>query len=399
MAGNAQGGFMRTLVELYDKEPLENVLAGCIFCRKRVVYLCDERDSSLRKERAVGRLFQSRGLRVETRFYYMDTANPAAIERVLLAVAQDYTGCVFDFTGGRDLVLLIAGLVCREKHLPGFYIDARRGRFINLGGCDALAQQFHMPQFRAEDVLALSGARLAGCGHYGLERMDHGFEQQAKDIFSMVMESPTRWGRLVRWLQAADAEKDTLRVHAPAQIKVNGQFTARCETGLLERLEKAGALKELALDRTVSFRYADRRMMRSLQNDGIWLELACFFAAREAGAFCDVRTSAVIEWDASGDEAARPTRNEIDVMCVAGTVPVFISCKMASPSPLALSEIEVLCRRFGGEAARAVVVTAADPRRDSPAVYQRAKDLGITLVGGDVLRAGRLAQCLGRAAK
>ena len=28
---------MDTLVELYDKEPLENVLAGCIFCPKRVV--------------------------------------------------------------------------------------------------------------------------------------------------------------------------------------------------------------------------------------------------------------------------------------------------------------------------------------------------------------------------
>ena len=93
------------------------------------------------------------------------------------------------------------------------------------------------------------------------------------------------------------------------------------------------------------------------------------------------------------------TRNEIDVMCVAGTMPVFISCKMASPSPLALSEIEVLCRRFGGEAARAVVVTAAEPRRDSPAIYQRAKDLGITLIGGDVLRTGKLAQCLRRAAK
>ena len=111
---------------------------------KRVVYLCDERDSSLRKERAVGRLFQSRGLHVETRFYYMDTANPAAIERVLLAVAQDYPGCVFDFTGGRDLVLLIAGLVCREKRLPGFYLDVRRGRFIDLGGCEALAQQLSL---------------------------------------------------------------------------------------------------------------------------------------------------------------------------------------------------------------------------------------------------------------
>ena len=250
---------MDTLVELYDKEPLENVLAGCIFCPKRVVYLCDERDSSLRKERAVGRLFQSRGLHVETRFYYMNTADPAAIEHVLLAVARDYPGCVFDFTGGRDLVLLIAGLVCREKRLPGFYIDARRGRFVNLGGCDALA--------------------------------------------------------------------------------------------------------------------------------------------REAGIFCDVRTSVVVEWTVSEEKGTPPTRNEIDVMCVAGTMPVFISCKMASPSPLALSEIEVLCRRFGGEAARAVVVTAAEPRRDSPAIYQRSKDLGITLIGGDVLRTGKLAQCLRRAAK
>lgn len=100
-----------------------------------------------------------------------------------------------------------------------------------------------------------------------------------------------------------------------------------------------------------------------------------FFAAREAGIFCDVRTSVVVEWTVSEEKETPPTRNEIDVMCVTGTMPVFISCKMASPSPLALSEIEVLCRRFGGEAARAVVVTAAEPRRDSPAIYQRAKTL------------------------
>ena len=198
--------------------------------------------------------------------------------------------------------------------------------------------------------------------------------------------------------KAADAEKDTLRVCAQPQLQVNSRFTARCEPALLRRLAKTGALQELVLGKAISFRYADGRMMRSLQNDGIWLELSCFFAAREAGIFCDVRTSVVVEWTVSEEKETPPTRNEIDVMCVTGTMPVFISCKMASPSPLALSEIEVLCRRFGGEAARAVVVTAAEPRRDSPAIYQRAKDLGITLIGGDVLRTGKLAQCLRRAA-
>ena len=389
---------MHTLVELYDKEPLENVLAGCIFRPARVVYLCDERDSSLRKERAVGRLFESRGLCVETRFYYMDTANPAAIRRVLEAVARDYPGCAVDFTGGRDLVLLVAGLVCREKGIAGFYIDAARGRFIDLGGCQAMTGQFCMPQFCVQDVLALAGASMAGCGHYGLEQISPEFEEQARAIFAMVMESPARWSTLVRWLQAAAPEKGTLHVRAPRSIRVNSQFSAHCEQNLLRRLAEIGAVHKLETGGQVSFQYADGRMMRSLQNDGIWLELACYLAARETGAFCDVRTSVVVEWNDAAGPDARPTRNEIDVLAVAGVVPVFISCKMASPSPLALSEIEVLCRRFGGESARTVVVTAADTRHESPAVYQRAKDLGITLIGGDALRAGKLAQKLARAA-
>ena len=111
-----------------------------------------------------------------------------------------------------------------------------------------------------------------------------------------------------------------------------------------------------------------------------------------------MRTSAVIEWDASGEEAARPTRNEIDVMCVAGTVPVFISCKMASPSPLALSEIEVLCRHFGGEAARAVVVTAADPRRaEQMRLAQAARTGQIPHITSAMIEEQRLAAAARRA--
>ena len=100
---------MRTLVELYDKEPMENVLGSCIFEPEHVVYLCDIHDSSLRKEKAVYRVFQNRKIKTVPRFYYVDTGNPAAIRRALAAIARDWPGCVFDFTGGKDLVLLITG--------------------------------------------------------------------------------------------------------------------------------------------------------------------------------------------------------------------------------------------------------------------------------------------------
>ena len=56
---------MNTIVELYDKEPLENVLSACIFQPEMVVYVCDVKDNTLRKERAVYRFFRSRGIRAK----------------------------------------------------------------------------------------------------------------------------------------------------------------------------------------------------------------------------------------------------------------------------------------------------------------------------------------------
>ena len=143
---------LKTLVELYDKEPLENVLTACIFKPEMVVYICDERDSSMRKETAVDRLFKSRGLPCKARFYYINTASPRNILRAFEAVLRDYPGCVFDCSGGKDLVLLGAGEFCKSRGIPMLYIDVARQKFVDLGGCESLAPQFAIPQFSAEDL-------------------------------------------------------------------------------------------------------------------------------------------------------------------------------------------------------------------------------------------------------
>ncbi|MEG2206274.1 MAG: hypothetical protein RRY03_06315, partial [Oscillospiraceae bacterium] len=103
---------IKTIVELYDKEPVENVLSACVFEPQILVYICDISDNTLRKETAVYRILKSRGLKTKPRFYYIDTTNLAAIYRTLAAVVRDYPGCMFDFTGGKDLVLLAAGIFC-----------------------------------------------------------------------------------------------------------------------------------------------------------------------------------------------------------------------------------------------------------------------------------------------
>ena len=150
---NKGGTFMRqpikTLIELYDKQPMENILGACIFSPAMVVYICDARDSSMRKEMAVERLFKSRNMKTKARFYYIDTSNPEMVWRTFEAVVRDYPDCVFDCTGGKDLVLLQAGLYCREKNVPAYYIDPVRGKFVNVIGCEYLREYYAMPHFSA----------------------------------------------------------------------------------------------------------------------------------------------------------------------------------------------------------------------------------------------------------
>ena len=79
-------------------------------------------------------------------------------------------------------------------------------------------------------------------------------------------------------------------------------------------------------------------------------------ACLDTGLFNDVRTSAVVDWN--GDDRDNAVSNELDVMCTRGITPVFISCKTCMIRTEALNELAVLRDRFGGEIARAAIVTA-----------------------------------------
>lgn len=389
---------LKTLVELYDKEPLENVLTACIFKPEMVVYICDERDSSMRKETAVDRLFKSRGLPCKARFYYINTASPRNILRAFEAVLRDYPGCVFDCSGGKDLVLLGAGEFCKSRGIPMLYIDVARQKFVDLGGCESLAPQFAIPQFSAEDVFALAGAKLVGYGHFALDDIDAEFERDVFQVWPIVCKNPAAWGETVGFFQASSsgAREGQLQVDAPDVIRVNQQVTARANLPVLERLADAGVIHGLeARGGHVRFAYKSELMKKSLQNQGIWLELYGYLTAKNSGLFHDVRTSVVVDWDnARGRD--RSTRNEIDILLISGVTPVFISCKMGVPTPLALSEIKILSEKFGGERTKTVLLTGADIYNDNRPLAQRARDLGITLLDRGDLAKGDLARRLQR---
>lgn len=387
---------IKTLVELYDKEPVDNVLSACIFEPEILVFICDIQDNSLRKETAVYRLLKSKNLKTTPRFYYIDTTNYELIYKTLKAVAKDYPGCVFDFTGGKDLVLLAAGIFCKENRIDGYYIDIATNRFCKVFGCDELAKYYFMPKFCVADVFSLAGATLLGYGHFPLSLIDAEFENDILSIWNTMMKNPDAWGGFVGYLQACSrfVSDDCLMVNAKHTFKVNEQTTAVCNLPILTKLQELNIVKNLKTNgKFVEFRYKNILLKRSLSNHGIWLELYTYLCAKQSGLFDDVRTSVLVDWD-NVENRQDTTKNEVDVLLVKDITPVFISCKMGQPTALALSEIRIISEKFGGAFTKTVLMTASNLKKDNKTLWQRAKDLDILVLDKSDLDKGELAQTL-----
>lgn len=387
---------IKTLVELYDKEPVENVLAACVFEPALVVYVCDITDNSLRKETAVYRLLKSKGIKTKPRFYYIDTTDFAMIYRTLSAIARDYPSCVFDFTGGKDLVLLAAGIFCKEHNVDGFYIDIATGRFCKVFGCYEMAKSFFMPKFCSADIFALAGAALQGYGHFPRSLMDEEFENDIFIVWDIMIKNPAAWGGLVSFLQAAlrQVYEDELSVNSKQVVRVNDHTVVKCNLPVLRRLQEANIINQLSSDsKHVSFRIKNGLLKKCLTNHGIWLELYAYLCCKRSCFFDDARTSVLVDWE-DAPKGHDTTRNEIDVLLVKGVTPVFISCKTGQPTALAMSEIKIISEKFGGIFTKTVIMTASNLKQENKALLQRATDLGIYVLDKSDLDSGNLAKLL-----
>lgn len=387
---------MRVLVELLDAEPVKNVLALSVFKPEVVLYLCDERDTSFFKESTIYRFLRRRNLRTRPRFYYFDASDPVAVKRILWAVLRDWPGCVFDFSGGQDLVLLLAGTFAAELDLPGFYIDFPQGRFVDIRHCAKLAARFEMPRFSAGDLFATTGAGIHGYSHVDPTEISPGFEQDVMTVFRMVQKNPKAWGEFVTYLQACCAGTPAAQLDVSgAKTMVGERHPLRYNPVILQHLADEGLLTQYSLSGpSVQFTFKDALTRRCLLNNGIWLELYCYVTAKNTHWFDEVQTGVVIDWD----DAEPSTKNEVDVLLIKGVTSVFISCKMSLPSALALSEIKLLSMKFGGRFSRTILLTAARLTEDNRPLRTRAADLGILLLDRGDLAGNRLAERLIEAA-
>ena len=368
---------MKTLIELYDDRPIENVLGTEMFRPERTVFLCPpEIAGNVLLQGQIREYFRHRGIRNECVFMSASLYDAAAVEQKLEQIVERYPDCALDIAGGTESALFAGGMLCAKQSIPVFTYSRKRNRFYNIQNASFAHNQPCTVELNVEDCFRMAGGimREGRVDNRILSQYMHLFDP----FFEIYMENRRIWTKAITYIQRI-SQSDAASLHAEGGHLEKGERGSRVKAPveMLQALEKIGMIRDLYIDDdVVRFDFADAWTRTWLRDVGSVLELYIYKACLDVGIFKDVRTSAVVDWLGEKPGHANIT-NELDVMATAGVYSVFISCKTCDAKTEALNELAILRARFGGQMASAAIVTA---EMGSPSMHHRASELGIDVI-------------------
>lgn len=388
---------MKTLIELYDERPIENVVTGEVFRAEKVVYVCDREIAADRKlQSRLKQYFSARGVTAELSFVETDMLSTDAIMKTLNDILSVHEDCVLDVAGGTDAALFACGAVCAGREIPVLTYSRKRNRFYNIRNAE-FAQD--LP---CEMKLTIRDCFLMAGGDMRTGRVDNNVLASYSDLFEgffrLYIAHRREWVSIVNYIQTVSQpgknEKTSLSVSGGRTVKAGrGKVTA--DMAALKDMEKLGLIRQLNEEGDrIRFRFMDMQVRTWLRDIGSVLELYIYKLCLDAGVYDDVRTSVVVDWE--GKKQPDGVTNEIDVMASCGIRPVFISCKTCDVKTEALNELAILRDRFGSGIARAAIVSTGG--RGKNVMRNRAQELGIEVIELGDLTGGKAKERLRRLA-
>lgn len=384
---------MKTLIELYDERPIENVIGSEMFKPDRTVFLCEaDIANDKQKQKKIENYFKHCKLKTEAVFMECSQYDTTKIERMLKRITEQYPDCVVDISGGTETALFACGSFCSGNGIPAYTYSRRKNMFFDIHKADFANRLPCELKHTIEDCFVMAGGALR------TGRVDNALLNRYADLFDpffrIYMKYRTDWNRIVRYIvRASQGKKNepvSMHVCSPYTVKGDHGEKLKAPEKALAEFEKTGMISGLKIGGgQVTFDFKDAQIRTWLRDVGSVLELYTYKACVDAGVFNDVMTSAIVDWE--GDHQQDNVTNEIDVMTMDGIFPAFISCKTCPVTTEALNELAILRDRFGGETAKAVIITT---QRCKNITRHRAAELNIGVIDLDDLKTGNLTETI-----
>ncbi len=397
-----------TYIEFFDKIASENISACLTYIPDRVIYIGDNAKLMKRHIASYECVFSNRGYNIE--FIYKTTSknNLENAVAILSEIVEAYDDCVFDITGGEEVLTLALGIV--YERYPDKNIQIHRFNLRNnaVYDCDKDGTTIYKepPTLSVEENIKIYGGNVVygGIDEENTYRWDlnSDFLNDVGLIWNVCKGNVRFWNVQIGIFEAVEffGEKSGDGLTTTAKKSDVEAYLLRHKAkykpskGIIGYLLKHGLLTYFEETENLTVSYKNKQVKKCLTKAGQALEMKIFVTAKGlldtdgVPVYYDAMNGVVIDWDGEfHDEAVEDeydTENEIDLLLTHGIVPVFISCKNGAITADELYKLNTVAERFGGQYAQKVLVATSIAMLGERGQYlrQRAKDMHIKLIEG-----------------
>ena len=357
-------------IDFYDKDIVSTLLPINTMKPDKVIFLVDKRIITGKELRQVGEAIMDMVPEIELEYRSCDVDDFQDIYREIVAAVEqagDEIGCI-DLTGGTELMTACGFRAAVEFNITPIYVDVKREHVLNAINGNIIKDAEHIS---LTDCLNATGAKRLKDSH-DLPREDE--YERILGMSEVLFKNVDAWQKLYQYLA------NTVNGN-PGQMTAkltNGNFGR--DTNAVKRICQAFCDFGFWTEEGENlYRFTEKKYKHYMTTFGIWLELYIYIKARET--YGDAELGVVIDWY-EGDNVDTQD-NEIDVLIMRKSIPIFISCKMRKPVSSDLYEVGYLAQRLGGDRSKALLATTfpvkemgTSPKR----MYQRMKKLRIGLI-------------------
>lgn len=366
---------MKTLIAYYDKDVLKNIMGVLTLRPDKAIFLYDSSMEDLTVFRALHTCFKRHIPHIQIEHYPVDILSMDKIYQRTCQIIKHNGNCDLELTGGSELMVIAGFRAGMEMGARVLHTDLVHSQITNLLTDEVVATTTTLS---LEDFVDARGACFIGESHRPPEPSRY---QAIWDMARYLFTHLEDWKHTCSFLQTVAARylPHELYMESKATIYMKNGKKTSADKSILQEFQRLGFIKHLVMDgERVKFSYCSVQDRQYCIGYGVWLELYVYIAAQRSGRFDDVKLGTMIDWNAY--DGVTIAGNEIDVILMEQSLPVFISCKLRSADTAALNELLIAKKRLGGWFSKGVIVTFGREKSDKTGTYQRAKELGITLL-------------------
>lgn len=343
-----------TLVPVYSMKP------------EKVVFLYDTRmvGENLRKE--VEEAIRSRLPETKVQYLRVNMLRLEDVKYELEQTVRTYKDkeVHIDITGGSEIMTACGLMAAQEHHLMLTYVDFYSGHMINVLTSERICKT---ETVTLEEYLKAIGGKYMSSSRHTPEKKDF---DRIMEMAQIIFANEKKWDKFFAHITRGFSAAGVMEFSLGENVK-----SESCQFILSEFL-KRGFAKQIGEDR---YRYASEADKEYMTVSGIWLEMYIYIQAKKC--FDEVYMGVDIDWNKR--DICESRDNEIDVVIMKNSQPIFISCKMRPVEKETVYEIYSMARRLGGDYAKSLIATTFNVRKgqdERNGIYLRMAKMKVGLI-------------------